>query len=166
MLLGFSCAGQKVRAPALPEGQKDVELPGMHFLRVSDFLRARPEALAGRAVSLALPRPLLGDRHQCRASASPRHPARVQPLPQRRCRDGCDVVSPLQPRQRGGWPGLPAPSPAPPGAASTRSPSFPIPSLLPFLHVFLIFLPSVLLGSLPGYFQQWLSLPAREGMDD
>lgn len=63
VVLGFWCAGQKVRAPALPEGQKDAELPGRHFLGVSNFLRARPEAPAGRAASPALPR----DRYQCGA---------------------------------------------------------------------------------------------------
>lgn len=132
----------------LPEGQEDVELPGTHFVGVSNFLRARPEAPVGRAASPAPPRPLLGDRRPCGASASPQHPPRVQPLPQRCCQggQGDPPQAPLL------WaPTVPAP--------------LPFPSH-PFLRVFLIFLPSVLLGSLPGYFQQWLSLPAREGMND
>lgn len=124
MLLSFLCAGQKVRAPALPEGQKDVELPGTRFLRVSNFLRACPEAPAGRATSPALPRPLLGDGHRCRASASPQHPPRCSPLPK-----GAAGVAVM------GWPhsGLGREvggQGCPPQAPLLQAP--PVPPLLPF----------------------------------
>lgn len=116
-----------------------------------------PKAPVGRAVSPTLPRPLLGTD----TSADRQHQPRTQ--------EGC---SPLSKGTAGmALMGVSALAPAGRWVAKTScsqpcSSFLSIPSRLPFLHVFLIFLPSVLLGSLPGYFQQWLSLPAREGMDD